>query len=430
MARLNDKPSRLADWLPPTPFHLAAAGMATSALAACLHLVPGEPVTVLRVALLVAGLLLAGGAVWWKIRTMDDSFDERCQTAIAVALAGGAVLGSWLAMDKEWDSLRLALMVLWGLSLLGVVLVLLPVAGRKVAVSLLVLFHFGGILTTVTAVGAGNYSAPYIPSVLWNRVYRNYLQFSYLMNAYHFYSPEPGPPTLVWFRVEFEGDVQPYWERLVSREECSTRLQYQRLLALTESTNTYWPYNSANKVLALNEWRQSAARFDRSRALLTSPLVQLNYRELNPLSKKYLASYVRFVARKVREEQHPDLKVRAVKVYRLTHNIINAPQLQAGVSPLAKWLYSAYYLGEYTPEGKLMSPDPKNLAEKDLTWVELMPDGVTRRTLSEPKRDPFLYWQLPIYVDPHSGKLVDGLEAHARLKTANVPPAPDSTPQE
>src|SRR6516225_35762 len=130
MARLNDKPSRLADWLPPTPFHLAAAGMATSALAACLHLVPGEPVTVLRVALLVAGLLLAGGAVWWKIRTMDDSFDERCQTAIAVALAGGAVLGSWLAMDKEWDSLRLALMVLWGLSLLGVVLVLLPVAGR------------------------------------------------------------------------------------------------------------------------------------------------------------------------------------------------------------------------------------------------------------------------------------------------------------
>ena len=62
MARKVEKPRPRA-----TPSHLVAAGIAASVLAVCLHLVPGGAATFVRVFLLVAGLLAAGGAVWWQL---------------------------------------------------------------------------------------------------------------------------------------------------------------------------------------------------------------------------------------------------------------------------------------------------------------------------------------------------------------------------
>ena len=32
-------------------------------------------------------------------------------------------------------------------------------------------------------------------------MFRHYLLFTYMNNAYHFYSPDPGPPTLLYRRV-------------------------------------------------------------------------------------------------------------------------------------------------------------------------------------------------------------------------------------
>src|SRR5438045_224861 len=83
------------------------------------------------------------------------------------------------------------------------VLVLLPRPARRVVLSLLLLVHFAGILTAVTAVDPQGGSAPWVSRQLFARVYRPYLGFMYLSNAYHFYSPNPGPPTLLWFRIQY-----------------------------------------------------------------------------------------------------------------------------------------------------------------------------------------------------------------------------------
>ena len=208
---------------------LVAAGIALSLLAAFLnglsarHWVEGGFATFLRVLLFVSGLLLAGGGVWWHLRLAGLAFEERLASALLVAAADAAVLVSYLATDEAWDSLRLALVVLWVVGLLTVPLLLLPSFGRRIAVSVLVVLHFGGILTAVTSVGLSNGTAPWVPITLWSRVYRPYLSFMYLNNAYHFYSPEPGPPTLVWFLVEFDGKAPPRWLKLVNRRGAMAR---------------------------------------------------------------------------------------------------------------------------------------------------------------------------------------------------------------
>src|SRR5215813_9575618 len=196
----------------------------------------------LRVVLIVGSLIAGGVAVWWRLSSeQEDRFKDRIWSAILVACGAGLIFASRYAMDEEWDSLRMALGVFTIVALVGAAIVLLPRVGRRIVASLLLLVHFGGILTAVTAVAPHNGSPPpWLPTTLWTLVYRPYLQFAYLNNAYHFYSPDPGPPTLVWFRVEFE-DKHVHWYKLVDRDQFPTRLQYQRMLALTESTNQLWP---------------------------------------------------------------------------------------------------------------------------------------------------------------------------------------------
>jgi hypothetical protein len=423
-------------WLPANPNQLVAAGVVTSALAVAMHLVPGSAATCLRIALLLTGLLLSGGAVWWQLRFLGPSFEERARSSILLAVAGASVLGGYLAMDEAWNSLRMVLIVLWVVVLAAVLLVLLPSIGRRIVVSLLLLIHFGGILTATTAVQTINGSVPWLPSYLWNKVYRHYLTFAYLNNAYHFYSPEPGPPTLVWFRVEFEDkDVPAEWLRLANRDECATRLQYQRLLALTESTNQHTPVSTAKLSVLMTRLHEGIGKFNRDAAQRNPPGERLDfpqeyffdpashYREPLPVTKRYLASYVRHVARTIRSRDHPDAKVKRIKVYRLIHGIIYAQQLKEGViSPLDPMMYAAYFQGEYDPEGQLVYTPFGPKDAKTIVWAEPDVNGVMR-DVKEPARDPFLYWQLPIIrkpIDPRrtpqsieDTQLIDMLSIHA-----------------
>src|SRR5207302_1315929 len=67
-------------------------------------------------------------------------------------------------------------------------------------------------------------------------------------------------------------------------------------------------------------------------------------------------------------EEHPELAVRSVKVYRLVHRILPASEFAQGIDPLDPTQYLPYFEGEFDPDGNLMTP----------------PD------------DPFLYWLIPI----------------------------------
>src|SRR5205823_3804542 len=180
---------------------------------------------------------------WWRLGSADaNDFEEQSKTGILIALASGGVLAAYVAVPSDADSLKLAALVLWVIALVSVPLVLLPKLARKAVLSLLVLYHFAGIVSAATAVQLPNGSYPWLPTLLWNKLYRDYLTFTYLNNAYHFYSPEPGPPSLVWFQVIFEDESKKehtYWKRIVRREDFPTRQQYQRFLSLTESTNQY-----------------------------------------------------------------------------------------------------------------------------------------------------------------------------------------------
>src|SRR5438105_2158625 len=95
----------------------------------------------------------------------------------------GLIIGSLIAFlvskklhQTTWDSAALLFRIATVLAAVSAVVVLLPSVGRRIVVSLVILFHFGGILTAVTAVPP----SPWLSTQIWNTVYRPYLYFMWL----------------------------------------------------------------------------------------------------------------------------------------------------------------------------------------------------------------------------------------------------------
>lgn len=192
---------RVGGWLMPAAFALAAIAalmgirfhlQPTVPVASPAH-VGGDILTHLQVAIASLGLLVGGIAVYRA-------------GATASSLATGAVLAffSVIAIPPIWDSLRLLAGVLGLVAAVGSLLALMPPVGRRLTLSVLVLVHFGGILVAVTSPSP----QPWVSGQAWTRFYRPYLQFMYLNNAYHFYSPEPGPASLLWVCYEWKEPVK------------------------------------------------------------------------------------------------------------------------------------------------------------------------------------------------------------------------------
>jgi hypothetical protein len=225
-------------------------------------------------------------------------------------------------------------------------------------------------------------------------VYRPYLGFLYLNNAYHFYSPEPGPPTLLWYRVEYaSGKTQ--WFRIPDRSHDRNPLHYQRILALTESMNQLKPAGMLDE----GAWMELKTR--RRRAGFTWNIPDEypgdqrvpQYAEPQDISKIMTAAYARHLARTTVNPDDPDDKVVRVRMYRVIHVIIGPDQMAQGVSPTSPWLYIPYFQGEFDAEGNLVDPD-----------------------------DPFLYWIIPIYrPDPRNSSIVVDSTKQHDLVPSRVP---------
>src|SRR5689334_2808836 len=198
-------------WL--TPRNLLLAGAAVNGLAVLLAMAEGQSPVPLRVGLILTGLALAIVGVNHRLRHYAEAIEERATTAAYLALGAFDVLLAYLASSEEWDTFRMVLGAFVGIGLAGAVLVLLPQLARRVVILVLVVFHFGGILTAVFSVAPPSGVNNWLAGALWTNVYRPYLQFMYLNNAYHFYSPEPGPATQLWFRVSYDpaSKVPPRW---------------------------------------------------------------------------------------------------------------------------------------------------------------------------------------------------------------------------
>jgi hypothetical protein len=362
-------------WPVRNPWPLLFAGLALTGLALLLASRGGGAWSAARVGLVVAGLILAGGAVSIRLQSASWDADARFQSAGLLALAGLAALLAYPALDADWDSARLLLAVLAGVAVAGAVLVLLPTVARKVVISLLVLYHFGGILSAVLSVAPPNQPASWLTNQVWTRFYRPYLQFMYLNNAYHFYSPDPGPPVLLRFYVEYaDGSTREI--EVPRRGDFHTQLAYQRRLAMTESTNLNqnqpppdfeWRWH--RRVEAMNRWGIPVYPVQ-----LMHPTMQ--YREPLPYSKKMIASYARHVARNYPSEKDSGAEVKSVAVYRVVHRILLPGEFvqdrvvkgEAVKAPDYPTTYLPFFLGEFDKDGNLLKAD----------------------------EDPFLYWIIPI----------------------------------
>jgi hypothetical protein len=397
----------------PRPWPVLLAGLAITAVGLIL-VVAGDALAPIRFVLFLAGLITAGAALSMRFRVAGWLFEERMETAGMLAVAAFACLLAFadaISADPSWDSMQMVLVALIAVALLGVVLVLLPATVRAIVVGVLVLVHFGGMITAATTIEPPGASAPWVARQLGANVYRRYLQFMYLNNAYHFYSPEPGPPSLVWFHIKYvDGRVK--WFKIPHRDEDPVPIHHTRLLSITESTAL-----TSNQI-PQEPGRWSDLKFNRKRAgdLLDIKVAPdtimpetIQYQETQPFSQNMIESYVRHVAWEFPSLGDPDNKVKGIKVYRLRHTIISPQAIAEGRSPLDKITYVGYYQGEYDAEGKLLHAVYD--AKDNLVQVN----------------DPFRFWYMPIYTRPKDGspyrsdmrpeelEYVDSLTRHARL---------------
>jgi hypothetical protein len=382
----------------------------------------------LRAFLVFAALLVAAGAVSRRLQTARQAPEERVTSAAIVAVAALVVLLAYTATPEWWDSIRMLLVALALVALFGSVLILLPRIPRRIIASLLVLFHFGGIATAVTALspGTSGQPAPWLSTQLWIRVYRPYLQLMYLTNAYHFYSPDPGPPMLAWFYVRYD-DGTARWIRIPVRNEAPVALNYQRLLALADGLSAPMPRIplSISEAAEIKErtgvpydhdtWETIVERRRKGFYLYSPPLPlpedapeAQQYSEPNVITKGLIQSCAMHVARNAPHPTNPNAKVKDIRVYRVIHRLISPQELAQGYTPLFETLYSPYYLGRFNPDGELLDP-----------------------------QDPFLYWYVPIVIVPTDygkpgkkprlllthqpsiaeGKILNGLEIHVAAET-------------
>jgi hypothetical protein len=328
----------------------------------------GKAGTVPRIGIILGGLLAVGGAVAWR--------------PASVGILGTACLADLFAcgaLDPEWDSLRLLLLVLSAVAGFAAVVMLLPRAARRAVVSLLIVLHFAGIANAVLTV----HPTPWLASYTWTHFYRYYLEFMYLSNAYHFYAPEPGPATLMWSYVKYDdGTGQlvevPRWDAF------RFTLQYQRRLPLTETINQLTVPDAKSFPAAL--YRRLAAGQQDGVPLHPDLEQLLQYRVPTIYAQRMMESYARYLARSTAHPTDPRRKVTGIKIYRVVHSILYARELASGLDPEDPSVYHTFYQGEFTPEGQLKTPD-----------------------------DPYLYWLIPIYREKGDNTLHDFLKVHVRL---------------
>jgi hypothetical protein len=311
-----------------------------------------------RVVLLAAGLLSAA----WAVAACPRSVPVLGSAALTAAIA------SW-AVEAEWDTLRLLLSLAAAVAAVGAFLMLLPRAVCRLVVSVLIVIHFVGILTAVTSVPPPGAPAPWLTTQLWTRFYRPYLQFVYLNNAYHFYAPEPGAATLLWFHIEY-ADGSSRWLKVPDRKrdfKDPLLLEYYRRLPIAQNINQVAslplvPPDVARRRAMAGAWFGLPSPDEIALYLPGVP----QYRPPAGNSRSLLESYAKFVA----NCQPPPAgsgRIRGIKVYRVVHAIVQPWRFAQGMDPCDRTLYLPYFEGEFDSDGRLINPE-----------------------------DPALYWLIPI----------------------------------
>jgi hypothetical protein len=341
---------------------------------------------------------MAAVAAWQCLRraSANAGLETGHQTGLALLLLSVAALVARFALSspsadfsQNWFTLQRFLMVLALAALAAAPLTVVDGMTRRCVVSGLVVFHLLGIVTAAV----GHPPSPWITTQIWTRIYRPYLEFLYLNNAYHFYSPEPGPPSYVWFRLYYTDDKDQtlgHWYKIPRLSDSGyhghwASLEYQRNLSISEYT---LPTESFHVESVLFQ-KVSAKRVARTpEGGKQEPIVGVNpFKQgllvpLNPTIpksqqyhipqrqvKRLMETFARHVLHK-HQAEHPERNYTSVRIYRVVHQILSPQAYMAGLPPTDPTLYTPVYMGEFDASGKLLDPD-----------------------------DALLYWQIPILRD-------------------------------
>lgn len=369
-----------------------------------------------RIGLVALGVMAAAGGL-----CLRGGSDWRAWLAGAAA----AGLGGF-GLPMHWDSIRLVLWVAAVAAAVGGGLAYLPPRWRYSLMVPAVLFHFVGILTATTWPDTQGRTA-WLSNQSALRVYLPYYRFMYLSNAYHFYSPDPGPASKFCVLIDYEIDdpdadggkrTTAEWVELPKRRvnyRDPLGLTYYRRLSITELASYSTPGSamppSWEKAAVMQ--RRTQNEFDKSGKMKAVPgatsafgeVDMTQYRRPQTSTRRAVyPSYARHIAaeysgkRRTADGRELVHRVTGLKMFRVEHRIIEAPHflphadaVQArqhernpaipspaahpGFSPYHPTAYSPYYLGEYGPDGTLRDPN-----------------------------DPLLYWLTPVQFLPTATK--------------------------
>jgi hypothetical protein len=218
--------------------------------------------------------------------------------------------------------------------------------------------------------------------------------FMYLRNAYHFYSPDPGPASVLFALVKYdtrdaEGKPRAEWVSLPNRRtdyKDPLGLTYYRRLSITEQLTSSMPQLSFSfETPEVVQRRQMAATSIGGRPESEQiPLISLDnetpasqYRVPRPDILRYLLpSYANHMLRNYSYESHPAV---SIKFYRLEHRVTTAQMMvrkEMPMHPHHPTTFRPYYLGEFGRNAETGKPE-----------------------LLDPQ-DPLLYWLVPILYKP------------------------------
>jgi hypothetical protein len=240
------------------------------------------------------------------------------------------------------------------------------------------LFHFSGIFLATT----WPEPTPWFTYQVGTRVHLPYIQFMYLRNAYHFYSPEPGPASHLFCLVTYEqtdpttGQPLADWVTHPSRKndwKDPLGLTYYRRLSLTEQVSNATPLvtqTEERKEIEARRLQVAQGLNPKIPAIPLDPNENLSYRMPRPDTTRYLVPS--YAAHLLNRYTTGGRVAKTVKIYRLEHTQLSAAQFVAlKVDPHHPTGFKPFYLGEF----------------------QLNPDGTAELV---DQQDPMLYWHLPI----------------------------------
>ena len=378
----------LAEVVPPiewaTARKIELVGVGLLAGAAVLGLMAPDSTAghAIRLFLVLFGAITTGAAVSMRPDLWQPWGLGTCAAVLAIA-----------GTPAHWDSFRLLFGVMAVVAALWTAARLAPPVYRLRLVSALLLFHFAGIFLATTTPP----QTPWVTEQAFVRVFNPYLQFLYLRNAYHFYSPEPGAASILVFLLKTETGTDPAtgekqyetkWVVLPKRPgdvKDPLGLTYYRRLSITEQLARGTPGLRA----ASFEAREMRGR----RQLAPIPMhptdaPDIQYQLPQPeVTRFILPSYASHVIL----ENTPNKEVAArttVKVYRLQHNTMGIEdfidwrnRLGSLKSPYHPMWYRPFFLGEF---GFMRDPDRPGSNHIDLVNPQ----------------EPMLYWLVPIMPRP------------------------------